>query len=491
MVNGETCGGDRITVINPGNNRETVGAVCLADEETLARALAFAYESTAEWRKTPVETRADYLLNAANLLERRRIELVSMCIREGGRTLKDALSEVREAVDFCRYYAQSALALFSGPVTLPGPTGEDNRLLYYGRGVFVCISPWNFPIAIFIGQVAGALAAGNCVIAKPASQTALTAMRCIEILHEAGIPKTVLQFLPARGDLIGQKLISDPRVAGVAFTGSSETARTINRQLAINHPAIVPLIAETGGQNAMIADSSALLEQLVQDAATSAFNSAGQRCSALRVLYVQEEIAEQTIEMLIGFMRELTLDNPGQYRTDIGPVIDRAALAPLNAHLESIRSEAKLLFQIPLPDYLKDGSFFPPTLIEISRISQLTREIFGPVLHIIRYRFTDIERIIRDINATGYGLTLGIHSRIDANIRLIQEGVRAGNVYVNRNMIGAVVGVQPFGGMGLSGTGPKAGGPDYLRRFAVEQTVSINTAAIGGNTVLLTTGPSE
>ena len=371
------------------------------------------------------------------------------------------------------------------PIKLPGPTGEENLLYHYGRGVFVCISPWNFPIAIFIGQITAALAAGNTVIAKPASQTALTAMRCVEILHQAGIPETVLQFLPASGSLIGQHLLPDSRVAGVAFTGSTETAQFINRQLAQHHQAIVPLIAETGGQNVMIADSSALLEQLVQDVIVSAFNSAGQRCSALRVLFVQQEIADKTIAMLIGAMQELSLGDPGVYKTDIGPVIDQAALVPLNVHLEKMQQQAKLLYQLPLDDSLRHGSFFPPSLIEISSLSQLTQEVFGPVLHLIRYGASELDQVIDAVNATGYGLTLGIHSRIDANIKTIRQGVKVGNIYINRNMIGAVVGVQPFGGMGLSGTGPKAGGPDYLRRFAIEQTVTTNTAAIGGNASLL------
>ncbi len=388
-------------------------------------------------------------------------------------------------MDFCRYYAQSALELFNDPIKLPGPTGEENRLYYYGRGVYVCISPWNFPIAIFIGQITAALAAGNTVIAKPATQTALSAMRCVEILHQAGIPESVLQFLPASGNLTGQHILLDARVAGVAFTGSTGTAQFINRQLAQHHQAIVPLLAETGGQNVMIADSSALVEQLVQDAIMSAFNSAGQRCSALRVLFVQREIAEKTIAMLIGAMQELSMGDPGVYQTDIGPVIDHAAWVPLKDHLEKMQQEAKLLYQSPLDDSLRYGSFFPPSLIEISSLSQLTQEVFGPVLHVIRYGASELDQVIKAVNATGYGLTLGIHSRIDANITAIRQRVKVGNIYVNRNMIGAVVGVQPFGGMGLSGTGPKAGGPDYLRRFAVEQTVTTNTAAIGGNASLL------
>ncbi|NOT10690.1 MAG: bifunctional proline dehydrogenase/L-glutamate gamma-semialdehyde dehydrogenase PutA [Methylococcaceae bacterium] len=486
LVDGRRYDGLRQSAYSPSDHRLTVGSVVYADEKAMEQALQGAAQAFTEWRHCPVRTRADYLQHAANLLEHHRLELVSLCMREGGRTLKDALAEVREAVDFCRYYAQSALELFSDPIELPGPTGEENRLYHYGRGVFVCISPWNFPIAIFIGQVTAALAAGNTVIAKPASQTSLTAMRCVEILHLAGIPQTVLQFIPASGQLTGQRLLPDSRIAGVAFTGSTATAQSINQQLAKHHQAIVPLIAETGGQNVMIADSSALLEQLVQDAVVSAFNSAGQRCSSLRVLFVPHDIAEQTITLLKGAMQELEIGDPGRLQTDIGPIIDQAALDPLNRHLEKMRQEAKVLFQRPLTDDLQQGSYFSPCLIEIGSMAQLTQEMFGPILHVIRYQASELGQVIDAVNATGYGLTLGIHSRIDTTVRIVREQAKVGNIYVNRTMIGAVVGVQPFGGMGLSGTGPKTGGPDYLRRFAIEQTVTTNTAAMGGNVGLLT-----
>ena len=485
LINGCPCSGKERLIVNPYDNRVTVGSVIFAEPAAIGEALTGAAQAFTDWRLCPVAKRAEYLQQAADLLELHRLELVSLCSREGGRTIKDALAEVREAVDFCRYYAQSALDLFGEPLRLPGPTGEENLLYHYGRGIYVCISPWNFPIAIFIGQIAAALATGNTVIAKPASQTELTAMRCIELLHQAGIPESVLQFLPVGGSVFGEHLLPDARVAGVVFTGSTATAQFINLQLAKHHQNIVPLIAETGGQNVLIADSSALLEQLVQDAVVSAFNSAGQRCSALRVLFVQEDIADKTIAMLIGAMQELTIGNPGVYQTDIGPIIDHAALSPLTAHLEAMHKQGRLLYQLPLPDGLEQGSFFPPALIELQSLSQLTQEVFGPVLHLIRYRESELDRVIADVNATGYGLTLGIHSRIDAVINTIRQGVKVGNIYVNRNMIGAVVGVQPFGGTGLSGTGPKAGGPDYLRRFAIEQTVTTNTAAIGGNAGLL------
>jgi RHH-type proline utilization regulon transcriptional repressor/proline dehydrogenase/delta 1-pyrroline-5-carboxylate dehydrogenase len=485
LIDGQPWPGREQTIVNPWDNRLTVGTVSHAGQEAIERALTSAAEAFDSWRLCPVETRATYLKQAADLFEQHRLELVSLCVREGGRTIKDALSEVREAVDFCRYYAQSALELFSEPIRLPGPTGEDNRLYHYGRGVYVCISPWNFPIAIFTGQIVAALAAGNTVIAKPASQTSLTAMHCVRLLHQAGIPESVLQFVPADGRTTGQHVLPHPQVAGIAFTGSTATARFINRQLAEHHQTIVPVIAETGGQNVMIADSSALLEQLVQDVLLSAFNSAGQRCSALRVLFVQQEIADRTVAMLIGAMQELSIGNPGLYSTDIGPVIDPAALEPLTAHLETMKQQAKLLYQVPLPETLRHGSFFAPALFEIESLSQLTREVFGPILHLIRYRAADLDQVIAAVNATGYGLTLGIHSRIETTAEKIRRGVKVGNIYVNRNMIGAVVGVQPFGGMRLSGTGPKAGGPDYLRRFAVEQTLTTNTAAIGGNAALL------
>jgi len=485
LIDGQPYPGHPQPVFDPCDQRRQIGQVTHADPEAIDKAAAGALEAFADWRRSPVQARSAYLKKAADLFEAHRLELVSLCVREGGRTIKDALAEVREAVDFCRYYAAEAEKLFTQPVRLPGPTGEENTLSRTGRGAIVCISPWNFPIAIFVGQIAAALAAGNTVIAKPATQTALTAMRCIQLLHRAGIPGEVLQFLPAEGGLIGKHLLAFPGLGGVVFTGSTTTARRINQTLAEQQTAIVPLIAETGGQNVLIADSSAHVEQLVRDALTSAFNSAGQRCSALRVLYVQEEIADRVIKLLIGAMQELTLGDPGQPATDIGPVINAQAAAQLAEHLSRMRKEAKVLHQVPLAADLRAGSFFPPSLIEIGGIEQLEQEVFGPVLHIVRYRADRLPQVIESINATGYGLTLGIHSRIKGHIQTLVERARVGNIYVNRNMIGAVVGVQPFGGMGLSGTGPKAGGPDYLRRLSAEQTVTINSAAIGGNAALL------
>lgn len=485
LIGGQYFTGADHPVMSPFDTSSSVGKVTLGDKTAVDAALENAAQAFQSWRATDAQNRARYLNNAADLFEYNRTELVSLCVREGGRTIKDALAEVREAVDFCRYYAARALEFFAQPMTLPGPCGESNFLTYYGRGVFVCISPWNFPIAIFTGQIVAALAAGNTVIAKPAEATSLTAAACIRILHQAGIPKSVLNFLPGHGSTIGPLLLKDERVAGVAFTGSTTTARLINRQLA-EHDEIVPLIAETGGQNVMIADTSAHKEQLVLDILQSAFNSAGQRCSALRVLFLPLETADKVIELLIGAMNQLNIGNPERYQTDIGPVIDRNAANKLAAHVEKMQKQATILYQLPLPAETKNGSFYAPTLIEIDSLSQLNEEVFGPVLHIIRYQGENLNRVIDTVNASRYGLTLGIHSRINETARTIRKNVKVGNIYINRNMIGAVVGVQPFGGMGLSGTGPKAGGADYLKRFAVEQTVTINTAAIGGNPGLLT-----
>ena len=484
LINGKVYTGTEHRVYNPAYRQQLVGSVIYSDQKTIEDAISVASSAFKHWRLSSVQQRASYLQKVADLLEKSRFELVSLCVREAGKTIKDALAEIREAVDFCRYYAHTAIELFEQPLTLPGPTGEKNQLHQYGRGVFVCISPWNFPLAIFIGQVTAALASGNTVIAKPATQTSLTAMRVIQLLHQAGIPKHVLQFLPGDGASIGQYLLSDNRIAGVAFTGSLATAQYINQQLA-KHLNIIPLIAETGGQNVMIADSSAYSEQLVQDVVQSAFNSAGQRCSALRVLYIPHEVADDIITKIIGVMQELVIDDPQNYETDIGPAISQAAVKQLAEHVKTMQQQAKVLFQLKLQKHLKSPCFFPPTLIELSSLKQLTEENFGPVLHLIRYHNSKLDHLIDDINSSGYGLTLGIHSRINKTINTIVKNSKVGNIYVNRNMISAVVGVQPFGGMGLSGTGPKAGGPHYLLRFACEQTVTTNTAAIGGNASLL------
>lgn len=485
LVSGEAQSGKLIAIYSPFDRNALVGNVALSSSEAIDQAVTAASQAFCDWRLCPVETRTSYLLKAADSLEQHSLELVALCMREGGRSLRDALAEIREAVDLCRYYAAGAIQLCSEPLSLPGPTGEDNRLYHYGRGVFVCISPWNFPIAIFIGQIAAALAAGNTVIAKPALQTSLTAMACVRLLHQAGIPADVLHLLPGEGADIGRQLLSDRRVAGVAFTGSTITAQFINQQLAARTSAIATLIAETGGQNVMIADSTAHEEQLIADALLSAFNSAGQRCSALRVLFLPEQTADKIIERLIGAMRLLRIGSPLNFDTDIGPVIDQQAQAKLSAHVDYLKQHAKLLYQLPLTDELKHGNFFSPTLAEIASLSLLKQEVFGPILHVVRYDSDDLLKVIAAINATGYGLTLGLHTRINATIQSVRQHARVGNIYVNRNMIGAVVGVQPFGGMDLSGTGPKAGGPHYLQRFTTEQTLSSNMAAIGGNPWLL------
>jgi RHH-type proline utilization regulon transcriptional repressor/proline dehydrogenase/delta 1-pyrroline-5-carboxylate dehydrogenase len=486
LVPGASSSGASQPVANPADRRETVGEWQAADAATVETALANAVAAQPEWDRMPAASRAKILDHAANLLEARMADYLALCTKEAGKTLSDGIAEVREAVDFCRYYAQQGRKLFAHPEKLPGPTGESNELQLQGRGVFVCISPWNFPLAIFLGQIAAALVAGNSVIAKPAEQTNLIGFAAVKLLHEAGVPEAVLQFLPGDGATVGAALTRDPRVAGVAFTGSTETARAINRALAARDAAIGVLIAETGGQNALIADSSALPEQLVKDAITGAFASAGQRCSATRVLFVQEDIADKVIAMLAGAMDELVVGDPGLLSTDVGPVIDADALAMLEAHAERMQREATPIKQAKVDASAQQGHFFAPRAFELSSLQQLPREIFGPVLHVIRWKAGHLDAVIDAINDTGYGLTLGIHSRIDETIQRIATRARVGNVYVNRNQIGAVVGVQPFGGQSLSGTGPKAGGPHYVPRFATEKTVTINTTAAGGNASLLT-----
>jgi RHH-type proline utilization regulon transcriptional repressor/proline dehydrogenase/delta 1-pyrroline-5-carboxylate dehydrogenase len=392
---------------------------------------------------------------------------------------------VREAVDFLRYYAARARVDFGAPQRLPGPTGESNEVSLHGRGVFACISPWNFPLAIFTGQVAAALAAGNAVVAKPAEQTPLVAAQAVRLLLQAGVPADTLHFLPGDGAQVGGRLVADPRIAGVAFTGSTETARLIHRALAAREGAIPVLIAETGGQNAMVVDSSALPEQVVLDAVQSAFNSAGQRCSALRVLCLQEDIAPRVLRLLAGCMDELAVGDPALLETDVGPVIDAEARDALERHAAAIVQGARWSHRCSLGPLTRRGTFVAPLAVQIGSLDVLEREVFGPILHVLTYRARDLERLVDSINATGYGLTFGIHSRIDSTVRRVAARVSAGNVYVNRNIVGAVVGTQPFGGCGLSGTGPKAGGPRYLHRFAHERTLTINTSAVGGNASLL------
>lgn len=470
-------------VVSPSNQQITVGHVYEGTKEDVHSALQIAYAANKKWQNTFVEDRAACLEKAADLIEKNRARFMTLLCNEAGKCIPDSQSEIRETVDFCRYYAARAREDLNAK-TLQGPTGEWNELSLHPRGTIVCISPWNFPLAIFSGQVLAALVAGNTVIAKPAEQTPLIAAEAVRMLHEAGIPADVLQLLPGQGEIVGAALTADTRVAGVMFTGSTETAKLIQKTLAHCEGPIVPLIAETGGQNAMIVDSSALPEQVVADVITSAFNSAGQRCSALRVLFVQEDIAPRILEMLKGAMAELKLGDPSLLETDIGPVIDNEALKMLQQHTVKMDQQAKPLFQAPMPSHL-NGHFFAPRVYELPSLNVLHREIFGPILHVIRYKTQDLDKVLDQIIHTGYGLTLGIHTRIESTVNYIKERMPIGNVYVNRNMVGAVVGVQPFGGEGLSGTGPKAGGPHYLPRLCVERSVSVNTTAAGGNATLV------
>jgi RHH-type proline utilization regulon transcriptional repressor/proline dehydrogenase/delta 1-pyrroline-5-carboxylate dehydrogenase len=485
LVNGKAGSGERLQLVNPANESQVIGAVVQASAADVERALASACAAAPAWEARSADERAAVLERAAQLFETHRAELIARCVLEAGKTLPDSVAEVREAVDFLRYYAQEARVLFGRETLLPGPTGEKNALRLRGRGVFACISPWNFPLAIFTGQVSAALAAGNAVLAKPAEQTPLTAAFAVQLLHEAGVPHAVLQFLPGQGGTVGAALTRDPRVAGVVFTGSTQTARIIERSLAGRAGAIATFIAETGGINAMLVDSSALPEQVVLDAVASGFNSAGQRCSALRVLILQEEIAARVMELLAGYMDELNVGNPAWLATDVGPVIDREALAMLEAHAARVTAGGAWHHRAALGAQAARGRFFAPLAVSLPALAALDREVFGPIVHVVDYRASELDQVVDEINAMGYGLTLGIHTRIDAVAERIAARARVGNIYVNRNMIGAVVGVQPFGGCGLSGTGPKAGGPHYLARFATEQTISINTAAVGGNAGLL------
>ncbi|HZR68819.1 MAG TPA: bifunctional proline dehydrogenase/L-glutamate gamma-semialdehyde dehydrogenase PutA [Burkholderiales bacterium] len=472
-------------VVEPSDRGRVVGAVRHAAPGDVDAAVRAAHSAWRAWDARPANERAAILERAADAIESAIEALVSLLAREAGRTFADGVSEVREAADFCRYYAARSRAEFGSPLALPAPAGESNRLELAGRGVFACISPWNFPLSIFTGQVAAALAAGNAVVAKPAEQTPLAAAAAVALLHEAGVPADVLQLLAGTGEAVGAPLARHPDLAGVAFTGSFETALAIQRALAAREGPIVPFVAETGGLNAMIADSSALPGQVVADVIGSAFDSAGQRCSALRVLLVQEEAAPRVLEMLAGAIDELRVGDPGRADTDVGPVIDADASAALGRHIADLETRGRLIARAPLAGEAAHGTYVAPVAFEIALDDLPRREVFGPVLHVVRYAARDLERALGAVARTRYGLTLGIHSRIDGFVDRVRARLRVGNTYVNRNMIGAVVGVQPFGGEGLSGTGPKAGGPYYLHRFAVERTLTINTAALGGSPDLL------
>ena len=468
----------------PHDRRERLGTVASADAAAIDRAIGVARRATAAWDLAGGLARAAILDRAADLYERDRVQLIAVIVREAGKSLENALGDVREAIDFLRYYAGEARRLFAAPLPLAGVTGETNLMAWRGRGPFAAISPWNFPLAIFTGQVAAALAAGNPVLAKPAEQTPITAYLATRLLHEAGVPPDVLQLLPGGGEL-GAALVKDARVAGVAFTGSNETAAAIGRALTARGGAIVPFIAETGGLNAMIADSSALPEQVVRDLVRSAFDSAGQRCSAERIFFVQEDVAKAMIDMLVGAVEALDIGDPLDFATDIGPVIDDDAVARLEAHKRSMQKTARQLVDLPLPDDCRYGSYVTPAVYQLEAPGQLNREVFGPILHVCTFAGGRLDQVIEAINATGYGLTLAVHSRIASVARHIAERARVGNIYVNRNQIGAVVGAQPFGGEGLSGTGPKAGGPHYLTRFATERVISTDLTATGGNVGLI------
>ncbi|GGI75804.1 bifunctional proline dehydrogenase/L-glutamate gamma-semialdehyde dehydrogenase PutA [Legionella impletisoli] len=461
-----------------------VGNVLEATEEDTDWALTQAVESFAAWSTMPVSLRAAMIRQYAKLLQDNMTRFLAIASLEAGKTLYDGVAEVREAIDFCHYYATKAEQLMTSPIELHGYTGERNELSLHPRGVVLCISPWNFPLAIFTGQVVAALVTGNCVIAKPAEQTPLIASLAVELMHKAGIPKGVIQLLPGKGETIGAKLVQDKRIKGVIFTGSTQTAALINKTLATRGGELIPLIAETGGQNAMIVDSSALLEQVVMDVITSAFGSAGQRCSALRVLYVQDEVYPRFKELLKGAMAELEIGDPVLLKTDVGPVIDQEALDNLKSHVDKMVQTYKTIYQCSASTK-GNGYYLPPIAFEIDNINALEKEVFGPVLHVIRFKRKNLDDVIHQINSTGYGLTLGIHSRINQTVEYIRDRVHVGNCYVNRNMIGAVVGLQPFGGEGLSGTGPKAGGPFYLPRLCHERTYTVDTTAAGGNATLM------
>jgi len=477
--------GEPRSIVSPHDHRVTVGTTfeaTAADVDLMVRA---GHAAQVDWDSLGGEARARLLERTADLYEAHAEEFFSLCTREAGKTLIDGVLEVREAVDFLRFYASEARRQFTKPLPLPGPTGEQNELRLHGRGVIGAISPWNFPLAIFTGLVSAPLAAGNAVIAKPAGQTPLVAALAVELMHQAGIPKDIVQLAPGSGRVVGGTLTAHPLLSGVVFTGSTETARTINRTLAERDGPIIPFVAETGGQNAMIVDSSALPEQVTRDVISSAFQSAGQRCSALRVLFVQEDVADGMIEMIAGAMEALNVGDPGDLATDVGPVIDEAAKKVLEEHLEWLDKNAKRICRLEPPKGAANGCFVAPAFYEIESLSQLNRENFGAILHVIRFPGDRLDKVVEAINTTGYGLTLGLQSRVDTVRDYVEEHARVGNFYVNRNQIGAVVESQPFGGEGLSGTGPKAGGPHYVARFATERVTCIDTTAAGGNASLM------
>jgi len=491
LVPGSASGEAVRRITSPHDRTIVVGEISDASQAQIKTAIGKAAGAHEAWDALGGPRRAECLERAADLYEANAAKLFALLIREAGKTLDNAQADLREAVDFLRYYAGEARENFGMAANLPGPTGESNEMVLRGRGVFACIAPWNFPLAIFTGQMSAGLAAGNSVLAKPAEQTPLVAFEAVKLLHKAGVPAEVLSLLPGDGARIGAELLQHPDLGGVAFTGSTQTAQIINRALASREGAILPLIAETGGMNAMIVDSSALPEQAVRDLILSAFDSAGQRCSAARILFVQDDAAKRTIDMLCGAARELKVGDPLDYSTDVGPVIDDEARDRLNAHKARMAREAKTLIDLPMPAECESGTFVTPAIYELPSLAPLHEEVFGPCLHVVKYKADKLDQVCQALNATGYGLTLGVHSRVEDTIEQIQRQVRVGNMYVNRNQIGAVVGSQPFGGEGLSGTGPKAGGPHYLAQFATERVLSVDTTASGGNAALMSMGPAR
>lgn len=479
----KTGGGDMVRI--PFRTGTVLGTCREAEGDQIDRALAAATAFQPGWDKLGGAERAKHLRAMSDILEENTERLIALMAREAGKTLNDGVAEVREAVDFCRYYAMQAEAEFTGVQRLPGPTGETNVISLHGRGVFCCISPWNFPLAIFTGQIAAALAAGNTVVAKPAEQTPLIAFEAVKLFQKAGLPADALHLLPGTGEAVGARLIKDHRVSGVCFTGGTTTARIIAKTLADRDGPIIPFIAETGGLNGMFVDTTALREQVIDDVINSAFGSAGQRCSALRLVFLPHDTADLLIEGLVGAMKELKLGNPAHADTDLGPVIDAESREILKAHVETMSSEARLLYQVLAGDIGETGYGFGPALIELKSLDQIKEEKFGPILHVLRYDPDDIAKVGAALSAKGYGLTLGIHSRLESFQADVRKACQVGNTYVNRSMTGAVVGVQPFGGEGLSGTGPKAGGPHYLHRFATERTLTVNITAQGGDPELL------
>ncbi|MDD1795762.1 bifunctional proline dehydrogenase/L-glutamate gamma-semialdehyde dehydrogenase PutA [Enterovibrio sp. ZSDZ42] len=472
IINGERLLGDIHTVVAPYDHRLEVGSIRWATEEDVDTALEAASNSVDTWQAFSARERGKYLLLLADKLEENLGELVALCHREAGKTIHDSIDEVREAVDFLRYYPVEAEKMMEEGQNFTRFDGTKATLHREGRGVFTCISPWNFPLAIFIGQISAALVTGNTVVAKPAEQSSLIAFRTIELLLETGIPAGVIHLLPGTGAVVGSALTGDERIAGVAFTGSTPTAQRINQTLASRQALPVPFIAETGGQNAMIVDSTALPEQVARDVVRSAFASAGQRCSALRVLYVQQDVAERVIGLIKGAMAEMHVGLPFLHATDVGPVIDEAAQSKLQNHIDQLFKTSTFIAKAPMSSETRAGTYIAPVAFEINSISELSQEHFGPILHVVRYHADHLDRVIDDINHAGFGLTLGVHSRNESTYRHIEARAKVGNCYINRDQVGAVVGVQPFGGQGLSGTGPKAGGPHYLYRFTKEEVVA-------------------